>query len=480
LFSVIEISRNGYASMYISFIPDHPENAVKSGFPFDVRANNQMPATAMGFEEILSLRIGDQGNHEVFRQDDAPRENNTVELNRRDIRDTKEDSKAAAVKDDTSPADSREAVKEVSEGKKPEKAEQAPVPEEKREAKTGEEDDAGAKLAVTAGARAEVKKAASPSRAELAGLLSDLAEKLAGFMNKSHTGPDTKEIMQGIKNTVDAAGRHLKEGNDRKAAALIKTLVERLATLRRKIEDGAGQPKSPAAMALNRQVLIDTESLTAAIKKITAKIAKAAGDKPGESAAKAEARVQPDFTALQRPVAGKGDAPDNGSQFQQGNQGMNFTVLRQGKGVDAQAPAPGLLKNPLFDEQLQQITQHARVVVQDGRNGTFTVRLYPESLGKVNISLGLEQGTLSGRFLVDSPEVKQALLEQLNTVREHLADAGVTVGEFQVNVRDGGDRGVFGENHERRPRLLNEAGNAAMNFEYASAPRHDGAIDVII
>jgi len=464
--------------MHISFIPDRPENAVKNGFPFEVKADNLTPATAMGFEEILSLRIGDQGNHEVLRQDDAPRENNTVEPNRRDRKD---DGKAAPVKDDASPAENREAVKEMSEGKKPEKAEKAPVPEEKREAKTGDEDKAGVNLVVAAGARAEVKKAALPPRAELAGLLSDLSEKLAGLMKNSRTGPDTKEIMQGIKNTVDAAGRHLKEGNDRKAAALIKTLVERLVSLLRKIEGDAGQPKSPVAMALNRQVSIDTESLAAAVKKLTAKIAKAAGDKPGESASKAEARIQPDFTALQRPVTARGDAPDNGSQFQQGGQGMNFTVLRQGKGADAQTPpAPGLLKNPLFDEQLQQITQHARVVVRDGRNGSFTVRLHPENLGRVNISLGLEQGTLSGRFLVDSPEVKQALLEQLNTVRENLADAGVTVGEFQVNVRDGGDRGVFGENHEKRPRLSKEAGNAAMNFEYASAPRHDGAIDVII
>jgi flagellar hook-length control protein FliK len=133
-----------------------------------------------------------------------------------------------------------------------------------------------------------------------------------------------------------------------------------------------------------------------------------------------------------------------------------------------------------FNEQLQSIIQNARIFVRDSRNGSFSIRLYPESLGKVNINLGLEQGVLHGRFLVDSMDSKNLLLENISTIKEQLQDAGISVGEFQVNVRDDGERllkhaeeNMFGHSYQ-------DAANSSNEYDTISTYLHDGTIDMII
>ncbi len=145
----------------------------------------------------------------------------------------------------------------------------------------------------------------------------------------------------------------------------------------------------------------------------------------------------------------------------------------------SQSPAQPM-RNPLFEEQLQSLVRNARVVVQDAKNGSFQMRMYPESLGRVNVHLGLDQGTITGRFLVETAEARQALLEQLADVRDRLAESGISVGEFQVNVR--GD-----ERHARQSErdvplvpLAGPAVEAGGVYEQQGILLHDGYIDVTI
>jgi flagellar hook-length control protein FliK len=132
-----------------------------------------------------------------------------------------------------------------------------------------------------------------------------------------------------------------------------------------------------------------------------------------------------------------------------------------------------------FNEQLQSIMQNARIFVRDSRNGSFSIRLYPESLGKVNINLGLEQGVLHGRFLVDSVESKNLLLENISTIKEQLQDAGISVGEFQVNVRDERERLLNAEENMFSHRY-HDAANSSNEYDTISTYLHDGMIDMII
>lgn len=90
----------------------------------------------------------------------------------------------------------------------------------------------------------------------------------------------------------------------------------------------------------------------------------------------------------------------------------------------------------LFRDQLESVISNAKVTVQDAKNASLTLRMYPEKLGNVTVNLGLENGTLTGRFLVDSVEAKDALLGALNDVRTLLENEGISLGSFHVNVRD--------------------------------------------
>ena len=132
-----------------------------------------------------------------------------------------------------------------------------------------------------------------------------------------------------------------------------------------------------------------------------------------------------------------------------------------------------------FNEQLQTIIQNARIVVRDSRNGSFSIRLYPESLGRVNINLGLEQGILNGRFLVDSMDSKNLLLENISIIKEQLQDAGISVGEFQVNVRDGGEQ-LFDADENMLSHRYYDAADSSSEYETIAAYLHDGTIDMII
>ena len=148
----------------------------------------------------------------------------------------------------------------------------------------------------------------------------------------------------------------------------------------------------------------------------------------------------------------------------------------------SQAPQGPAHRSALFDEQLQSLMQGARVAVRDGRNASMELRLHPESLGRLNVKLALEEGTLIGRFLVESAEARDAILERITAIRQELAGSGISVGEFQVNVRDERGRFVREETGGSVSHMLHKEQAAAASgvYEIGSAIAHDGAIDVII
>jgi len=182
------------------------------------------------------------------------------------------------------------------------------------------------------------------------------------------------------------------------------------------------------------------------------------------------------------PVHGREDAKDawqsrGGGQHAQA--GMQFARAEQGAARHAQhAAAPQ--KAPLFDDQLQQLMQGAKMSVRDNRNATLSLRLHPESLGRMSVNLGLEAGTLVGRFLVENTDAKNALVEQLASVRNDLVEAGITVGEFQVDVR-GQDPRSAGERGYEQPVFIQRTGmeTVAGSYDGNAVRAHDGAIDVV-
>jgi flagellar hook-length control protein FliK len=132
-----------------------------------------------------------------------------------------------------------------------------------------------------------------------------------------------------------------------------------------------------------------------------------------------------------------------------------------------------------FHEQLQSIIQNARIFIKDSRNGSFSIRLYPESLGRLNINLGLEQGVLYGKFLVENNDAKNLLLDNIVHIKEQLADAGISVGEFQVHVRDEGyklDHHIKEKTYTLKP----VTGDQENQYDINAMKSHDGIIDMVI
>ena len=131
---------------------------------------------------------------------------------------------------------------------------------------------------------------------------------------------------------------------------------------------------------------------------------------------------------------------------------------------------------PLEQGQLMQLLNRAKVM-QEGQKTSLSLKLYPESLGKLSVNLGLEHGILSGRFIVESQEAKEQLLLQLESVRWELENNGVQVGEFEVNVKEHRQR-EFTEMPGLSQKLnLENAEYEAISNRYIY---HDGLLDVII
>lgn len=134
---------------------------------------------------------------------------------------------------------------------------------------------------------------------------------------------------------------------------------------------------------------------------------------------------------------------------------------------------------PFMNEQFEMLMQQARITVRDARNGSFVMNLYPETLGRVNVNLGLEDGVLVGRFLVDTPEAREAMMESMDRLLSQLADAGIEVGAFQVNVRGERDRlvqnlqGYFAENRRKAEH------EGRSEYDAQAVRTHDGLLDVI-
>ncbi len=151
------------------------------------------------------------------------------------------------------------------------------------------------------------------------------------------------------------------------------------------------------------------------------------------------------------------------------------SLRRQSAGINSERARES------FRDQMQQLLDRARVSVRDNRNANFSVRLYPRELGRLNLSIGLEQGVINGRFLVESGQARDLLLQNLDLIRQQLEESGVTVGEFEVNVN---------ENHERFPREHREEAiqgltqdnvmEASDTFDLNSQAYHDGSINLVI
>jgi flagellar hook-length control protein FliK len=95
----------------------------------------------------------------------------------------------------------------------------------------------------------------------------------------------------------------------------------------------------------------------------------------------------------------------------------------------------------LGDQIGREIVTRADLLNREGRT-EFSMRLEPPELGTVRIHLTATDNTLAARFVVDNEAVRQVVANQMDSLRQSLADAGMSLQRFDVSHggnQSGGD-----------------------------------------
>jgi flagellar hook-length control protein FliK len=112
------------------------------------------------------------------------------------------------------------------------------------------------------------------------------------------------------------------------------------------------------------------------------------------------------------------------------------------------APAPALASQPGGAvQQVQPVEQvgrailaHAEVATAEGRID-FHLRVEPPELGQVRVQLTLTDHALTARLVVHDAGARQLIQSQIESLRQRLQEAGLSVGQFDVSAGGGGDGG---------------------------------------
>jgi flagellar hook-length control protein FliK len=110
-------------------------------------------------------------------------------------------------------------------------------------------------------------------------------------------------------------------------------------------------------------------------------------------------------------------------------------------------------------DQARFVDRVARAVQATGdRGGTLRLRLSPPELGSLTLEIKVQSGAVTARVEADTPAARTLLLENLPLLRERLAEHGMRVDQFDVDLTDrhtGGTPDGMQQNdrqHEDRPR----------------------------
>jgi flagellar hook-length control protein FliK len=313
------------------------------------------------------------------------------------------------------------------------------------------------------------KKQNNEIRSTLLELKSTLEAKNSNNVNKksaaSYIDPDFKNLLDRLKKLVETANErsgikklNTKEFNfaknpdaDFKEIAGIGTLKKQISTLADELKQHLNVRKQENVISKNSEQVIENKNLNN--QKIFNEV--------------------PSNEKIENMHSKDNGAAFNFSSFRKETEGSASILQKTNAGYTGKGSA--------FGDQLDTIMQNAKVTVRDSKNGSFSIRLYPESLGKVNVNLSLEQGVISGKFLVDSTDAKEALLENIQSVIDKLQENGISVGGFNVNVRDE-KKSLFEFNEEASLHSAGRKQPTAARVEYESSASyvHNGEIDVII
>ena len=88
-------------------------------------------------------------------------------------------------------------------------------------------------------------------------------------------------------------------------------------------------------------------------------------------------------------------------------------------------------------ENLEVVTKeilHQMETLTDGNKTMVTVKLNPEEMGEMEISLSMEEGRLTGKIVVGNKEIQQIFTDKLHELNQTLRENRIDVASFEVKV----------------------------------------------
>lgn len=182
---------------------------------------------------------------------------------------------------------------------------------------------------------------------------------------------------------------------------------------------------------------------------------------------------------VERPEAIANSAPsvEAGARGTDASNALSLAMRAQAPPAESRiATAEGVKPGSMASEFIgRQVLEKVDVHLRQGKR-ELTVRLWPDELGEVRLSLRIgEADKLDARILVQNEGVRQALLDATPQLREALARHGMDLGRLSVNVDSGRSEAHLAEGDRRDPggregrRETPQRGWREQEIEYAGA-----------
>lgn len=190
--------------------------------------------------------------------------------------------------------------------------------------------------------------------------------------------------------------------------------------------------------------------------------------------------------------AGDRKGEDPGASGGKGENRITEAVfsVREAEGIKESAenvPLSRTRSSELLDRFLKargnaEIAKNIHFVVKDSGMGEIHLTLRPETLGKVRINLRMEENRIVGHVIVDSAQVREIFLDNIQQISRMLEEQGyhqtaldVSVDDRQAAARDGqsDDNGKsYQEKYSERLRVSGETGAIRSGNGAGADPGH--------
>jgi len=144
---------------------------------------------------------------------------------------------------------------------------------------------------------------------------------------------------------------------------------------------------------------------------------------------------------------------------------------------EAPQPQSAPLHRAPMSEAAQQVAQHAVTAATDGVD-SISVDLRPPELGRVELRLTFQDGTVQVAMAAERSDTFEALRQDRASLEQQMQQAGLQLGTGGLDLQHGRlPRPV--PDAPATPRWTAEAGNSAEEIEATRPPRSDSLIDLI-